>query len=211
MDFPVSLPLFLLRSGSNARGESRALEGRRVSSKSPSRVRDGDEGVARRNVRERIFHFSGHNDQGADPMPLFDFRGTRDPQKPKKKRFFDFWGTCNHLAGAKIKKSEEKRQGCNSTSTSPPKIKKCGRWQFHLPQSGNSTHSLQKSKKSGRTTIMLPLEIMLPIDFTAVLCWASPASIIIIISPTVCYHSTAHCTTISMIIIIIPILWGMLH
>ena len=39
-------------SGGNARGESRALEGRCVSSKSPSRVRDGDEGVAGRNKRE---------------------------------------------------------------------------------------------------------------------------------------------------------------
>ena len=34
--------LYLCSSGSNARGESRALEGRRVSSKSPSRVPDGD-------------------------------------------------------------------------------------------------------------------------------------------------------------------------
>ena len=41
--------LFLCSSGSNAWGKSRALEGRLVSSKSPSRVREGDEGVARRN------------------------------------------------------------------------------------------------------------------------------------------------------------------
>ena len=33
-------------SGSNAQGELRVLEGRRVSSKCPSRDRDGDEGVA---------------------------------------------------------------------------------------------------------------------------------------------------------------------
>ena len=39
-------------SGSNARGESRAFEGRCVCSKSPSRVRDGDEGAAGRNGRE---------------------------------------------------------------------------------------------------------------------------------------------------------------
>ena len=38
--------LVSLYSESNARGESRALGGRRVSSKSPSRVRDGDELVA---------------------------------------------------------------------------------------------------------------------------------------------------------------------
>ena len=40
--------LYLHSSRSNSRGESKALEGRRVSSKSPSRVRDGDEGVAGR-------------------------------------------------------------------------------------------------------------------------------------------------------------------
>ena len=44
--------LFFSSSKSNTRGESRAREGRRVSSKSPSRVRDGDEGVAGRNRRE---------------------------------------------------------------------------------------------------------------------------------------------------------------
>ena len=33
----------------------RAFEGRRVSLKSPSRVLNGDEGVARRNYRERSF------------------------------------------------------------------------------------------------------------------------------------------------------------
>ena len=47
--------LYLCSSGSDARGESRALEGRRVSSKSPSRVRDRDEGVAGRNGREKYF------------------------------------------------------------------------------------------------------------------------------------------------------------
>ena len=36
----------------DGRGESRAHEGRHVSSKSPSRVRDGEEGVAGRNRRE---------------------------------------------------------------------------------------------------------------------------------------------------------------
>ena len=47
-----TVSLYLCSSGSNARGESRAREGRRVSSKSPSRVRYGDEGVAGRNRRE---------------------------------------------------------------------------------------------------------------------------------------------------------------
>ena len=37
---------FLCSSGSNGQGKSRAFEGRRVSSKSPSSVRDGDKGVA---------------------------------------------------------------------------------------------------------------------------------------------------------------------
>ena len=44
--------LYLCSSGSNAQGESRALERCRVRSKSPSRVQDGDEGVAGRNGRE---------------------------------------------------------------------------------------------------------------------------------------------------------------
>ena len=42
----------LSSSGSNALDESRALEGHLVSSKSPSSVRDRDEGVAARNGRE---------------------------------------------------------------------------------------------------------------------------------------------------------------
>ena len=36
-------------SGSNARGESRALEGHPISLKCPSRIQDGNEGVAGRN------------------------------------------------------------------------------------------------------------------------------------------------------------------
>ena len=48
----LTVSLYLCSSGSNARGESRAREGRRVSSKSPLRVWDGDEGVAGRNGRE---------------------------------------------------------------------------------------------------------------------------------------------------------------
>ena len=47
-------------SGSNAQGESRALEGRRVSSISPSRVRDGDEGVAGRNYGKYSLLARGH-------------------------------------------------------------------------------------------------------------------------------------------------------
>ena len=46
---------FLSSSGGNAQGESRALIGQRVSSKSPSRVWDRDEGVAGRNCRELCY------------------------------------------------------------------------------------------------------------------------------------------------------------
>ena len=55
----LTMSLYLCSSGSNARGKSRAWEGRRVSSKSPSRVRDGDEGVAGRNGREYCFPDEG--------------------------------------------------------------------------------------------------------------------------------------------------------
>ena len=55
----LTVSLYRCSSGSNARGELRAWEGRRVSSKSPSRVRDGDEGVAGRNVRELCFPDEG--------------------------------------------------------------------------------------------------------------------------------------------------------
>ena len=48
----LNMSLYLCSSGSNPRGESRALEGHSGdSSKSPSMVRDGDEGVAGRNKR----------------------------------------------------------------------------------------------------------------------------------------------------------------
>ena len=46
-------------SGSNARGESRALEGRPISLKCPSRIQDGNEGVAGRNWREKCFPNEG--------------------------------------------------------------------------------------------------------------------------------------------------------
>ena len=48
----LTVSLYLCSSRSNAQGESRALEGRHVRSKSPSRVQDGDEGVAERNGRD---------------------------------------------------------------------------------------------------------------------------------------------------------------
>ena len=48
----LTVSLNLCCSRSNTRGESWALEGHCVSSKSPSRVRDRDEGVGGRNGRE---------------------------------------------------------------------------------------------------------------------------------------------------------------
>ena len=48
----IKVSLILCRFGSNTYGESRALEGRLVSSNSLSRVGDGDEGVGGRKVRE---------------------------------------------------------------------------------------------------------------------------------------------------------------
>ena len=77
---------------------------------------------------------------------------------------------------------------------------------------------------------MLPLEIMLPIDFTAVLCWAQHHCTVLHLvgvlhwccpilwgttssSPPQCPQCCTHVQycTILIIIIIIPILWGMLH
>ena len=49
----LTVSLMLCSAGSNATGESRALEGCSVSSKSPTRVRVGDQGVAGRNGREK--------------------------------------------------------------------------------------------------------------------------------------------------------------
>ena len=55
----LMVSLYLCSSGSNAQGESRAREARRVSSKSPSRVRDRDEGVAGTNKPEKWFPNEG--------------------------------------------------------------------------------------------------------------------------------------------------------
>ena len=48
----VLAPLSLTFRKQGTTGKSRALEGRRISSKSPSRVPDRDEGVAERHKRE---------------------------------------------------------------------------------------------------------------------------------------------------------------
>ena len=55
----LRVSLILCSSRSNTQGELRALEGSRVSSKSPSRVRDRDKGVAGRNRREKYFPYEG--------------------------------------------------------------------------------------------------------------------------------------------------------
>ena len=51
----LTVSLFLCSFASNAQAESRALWGNCVSSKIPSRVREGDEGVAGKNNREKYF------------------------------------------------------------------------------------------------------------------------------------------------------------
>ena len=55
----LTLSLILCSSGRNTQGDSRALEQLRVSSKIPSRVQDGDKGVACRNRREKCFLIKG--------------------------------------------------------------------------------------------------------------------------------------------------------
>ena len=51
-DLCPKLSFCLCSYGGNVRGEVKALEGHHVSSKSPSMVQDGDEGVMGRNGRE---------------------------------------------------------------------------------------------------------------------------------------------------------------
>ena len=51
----LTVSLYLCSSRSNARGESRALQGHCDSSKNQSRVRDREEGVTGRNGREIVF------------------------------------------------------------------------------------------------------------------------------------------------------------
>ena len=50
---PLMVSLILFSSRSNAQGVLKDLEGRLVSTKSPTRVRVGDQGVAGRNEREK--------------------------------------------------------------------------------------------------------------------------------------------------------------
>ena len=68
---PVSL--WLCSSRNNSRGELRALEERHVSSKSPSRVRNGDEGVAGRNYREMRFPMRGPDKCPPDKSMIFTY------------------------------------------------------------------------------------------------------------------------------------------
>ena len=51
----LTASIYLFSSGRNALGESRALEGRRVKERGPSRIRDGDGGVTGRNGIEKCF------------------------------------------------------------------------------------------------------------------------------------------------------------
>ena len=141
----LTVSLYLCSSGSNARGESRALEGRRVSSKSPSRVRDGDEGVAGRNVRERIIFskkakamgsknpkfwkltfFGGQTwffDQKTRNFEISDFLVARPGFLTKKAQISKisiFWAQ-RALETDKKAKNQKKRQGeCATTPLLPP-------------------------------------------------------------------------------------------
>ena len=69
----LTVSLYLFSSGTNAQGKSRALEGRRVSSKSPSRVRDGDKGVPGRNGRDQYFPRQEVIDLPSRQINDFDF------------------------------------------------------------------------------------------------------------------------------------------
>ena len=56
---PLTVSLFLCSSRSNPQGDLRALEGHRVSPKSPPRVQGGDKGVAGSNGTDKYFPRSG--------------------------------------------------------------------------------------------------------------------------------------------------------
>ena len=91
----LTVSLYLWSSRSNTRGESRTLEGHRVSSKSPSRVRDGDGGVAGRNGRDKCFP-----DKGVIDLPsrqIHDFFYKRETEKSCV--------SCQTLTGLKASKS----------------------------------------------------------------------------------------------------------
>ena len=56
----LTVSLFLCSSEATYASRLRALEGRRVNSKSPSRVRDGDEGVAGGTEENSVSPMRGH-------------------------------------------------------------------------------------------------------------------------------------------------------
>ena len=78
--------LFLCSSGSNARGEPRALEGHRVSSKSPSRVQDRDKGLKSTKAFLHLVASLFHTDFSySTPLLLPWARFFHLPLKPKSK------------------------------------------------------------------------------------------------------------------------------
>ena len=175
---PVSLPLFLLRSGSNARGESRALEGRRVSSKSPSRVRDGDEGVARRNVRERIIflikatHTTTTQKAQISKIPIFRALETTTTPKKQKFRKFPIFGLATQPLRPKKSKFRNFQFFCWPDSLPVPKNQKFRKFQWTGHHHMIRGHTLEKKKAPAQLPIhLLPPPPHCPHSVHWWLCW----------------------------------------
>ena len=86
---PLTVFLYLCRTGSNAQGESRALEGWCASAKSLSRVRDWDEEIAARNGREKYHPWRGVIDLPSRQVKYFFYK------KKKQKKIWVSNQTCN--------------------------------------------------------------------------------------------------------------------
>ena len=94
----LTMSLILCSSGSTR--ESRYLKGRRLSSKSPSRVRDGDEGVAGRNRREKYVPNEGSLIFLTTPSPPFcdtSLQTFHPPSLPNLNIFFCLSAWFQHL------------------------------------------------------------------------------------------------------------------
>ena len=125
----LMVSLYLCSSGSNVPGESRAKEGHRVSSKSPSRVRDRDEGVAGRNGREQCFPDEGSlicppgksmsfHKKETEKIELVARPGRRGrPRLPIPARGLGSWGCSRGRVGSTgrgAQPSERRRRLCLS-------------------------------------------------------------------------------------------------
>ena len=74
----LAVSLFLCSSGSNVRGESRALEGYRDSSKSPSTVQNGEELLGGTEERGKKFSRRGVIDLPTRQINIFFLSGLTD-------------------------------------------------------------------------------------------------------------------------------------